>query len=378
MTRSPSKLQVFLPVAMLVTFAGCQAKKSENPLSPSVAGPIPGVEISAPRLLEPAQGFRFKENQQPIKLVVENSVTTGVRKLLYYFEVASDQGFANKVYARGDVPEGDGRTSVQVVALEVGRSYYWRAWTDDGANKSTFSTAGFEVLPRAVLTVPTAASPVNNAPVAERRPTLRINNSSHNSAVGAVSYFFMVAKDQAFTQISATGVVPEGGVTQWTVDRELDYGWTHFWRVRATDGEITTDWSPTAAFKTPPAPAPPGGGGGGGGIPPGAPCNSPNPEKIVECERAKYGHMSHDQMLEFAKATTRSLNRNGIAGGPFGVLTKTNGTNCGGYSCDVICSGEGGNQRQWDILGDIEGAQTPGWFGPNGPDGIRTDKCTVQ
>jgi hypothetical protein len=356
----------------MLTLAACQAKKSENPLSPSVAGPIPGVEISAPRLLEPSQGFKFKENQQPIKLVVENSVTNGVRKLLYYFEVSSDQGFANKVYARGGVPEGDGRTSVQLDALELGRAYYWRAWTDDGANKSTSSTAGFEVLPRAVFTVPTAASPVNNAAVADRRPTLRINNSSHNSAVGSVSYFFMVAKDQAFTQISATGIVPEGGVTQWTVDRELDYGLTHFWRVRATDGEMTTDWSPTAAFRTPAAPAP-----GGGGVPPGAPCNSSVPLQIVECERAKYGHMSHSQMLDFLKATVRSLNRNGISGAPFGILQKGSGENCGGYSCDVICSGQGNSQRQWDILGDIDGDQSPSWGGPNMLPDIRVDDCKV-
>jgi hypothetical protein len=376
MTRSPSKLQVLLPAAMLVTLAACQAKKSENPLSPSVAGPIPGVEISAPRLLEPSQGFKFKENQQPIKLVVENSVTTGVRKLLYYFEVAIDQGFTKKVYARGGVPEGDGRTSVQLDALELGHNYYWRAWTDDGANRSTSSIAGFEVLPRAVLTVPTAASPVNNAAVAERTPTLRINNSSHNSAVGPVSYFFMVAKDQAFTQISATGIVGEGGVTQWTVDRELDYGWTHFWRVRATDGEITTDWSPTAAFTTPAAPGAPG--GGGPSIPPGAPCNSSEPLKIVECERAKYGHMSRSQMLDFVKATTRSLNRNGISGAPFGILQKDGGTQCGGYSCDVICSGNGPGQRQWDILGDIEGAQTPAWGGPNTLPHIVVRDCHPQ
>jgi hypothetical protein len=379
MTRRPSKLQVLVPAAMFVTLAACQAKKSENPLSPSVAGPIPGVQISAPRLLEPAQGFKFKENQQPIRLVVENAVTTGVRPLWYGFEIASDPGFANKVFARGSVPQGDGRTSVQVDALELGRPYYWRAWADDGANVSATLTAGFEMLPRVVFTPPTPASPVDNTAVADRRPTLRINNSSHNSAVGAVSYFFVVAKDQTFTQIAATGIVAEGAVTQWTVDRDLDYGLTHFWRVRGTDGENTTDWSPTAVFKAPaaPAPAPGGGGGGGGGIPPGAPCNSPDPLKIVECERAKYGHMSHSQMLEFAKATVRSLNRNGISGGPFGILTKTGGTNCGGYSCDVICAGEGGNQRQWDILGDIEGDQWPGWGGPNGPGGIRTDSCTV-
>jgi hypothetical protein len=374
MTRSPLKLQALLPLAVLVALVGCEAKKSENPLSPSVAGPIAGVDISAPRLLEPTQGFKFKENQQPIKLVIENSITTGVRPVSYIFEVASDADFNNKVFARSGVAQGDGRTSVQIDALELGRPYYWRARADDGANSSTFATAGFEVLPRAVLTVPTAASPTNNAAVNERRPTLRINNSQHNSAVGDVSYFFMVSKDQAFTQIIATGVVGEGGVTQWTVDRDLDYAWTHFWRVRATDGEITTDWSPTASFKTPAAPPPTG----GGGTPPGGPCNSDSPLSIVECERAKYGHMSRSQMLNMLRATVRSLNRNGISGAPFGILRKEGGNNCSGYSCDVICSGQGNGQRQWDVLGDIEGDQSPAWGGPHTVPHIRVDICEVQ
>jgi len=374
MTRRPSKFQAFLP-ALLGTLVACQAQKSENPLSPSVAGPIPGVEITAPHLVEPSQGFKFKENQQPIRLVIDNSVTNGVRTVTYIFEVASDAGFTNKVFARSGVPQGaNGRTTVQIDALELGRPYFWRAKADDGANSSTYATAGFEVLPRAVFTPPTASSPVNNSPVDSRRPTLRINNSAHNSAVGPVTYFFMVAKDQAFTQIAATGVLPEGGVTQWTVDRDLDYAVTHFWRVRGTDGELTTDWSPTATFRTPNAPTPTGGGGGNNG----GPCNNPDPFKIVECERAKYGHMSHGQMLEFAKATVRSLNRNGISGAPFGILRKSGGTNCGGYSCDVICSGNGNGQRQWDILGDIEGDQWPAWAGPNTLPHIRVDACEVQ
>ena len=377
MTRRPPIFQALVSAALLVTLAACEAQKSENPLSPSVAGPIPGVDISAPRLLEPPQGFKFKENQQPIKLVIENSVTTGVRPVTYLFEVASDAGFTNKMFARSGVPQGDGRTSVQIDALELGRPYYWRAKADDGANSSGFSTAGFEVLPRAVLTAPTTAAPVNIA-VADRRPTLRVNNSQHNNAVGDVSYFFVVAKDIAFTQIAATGIVGEGsGATQWTVDRDLEYAWTYYWRVRATDGEITTDWSsPTVAFRTPNAPAPPGGGGGGGNG--GGPCDFADPLKIVECERAKYGQMSHAQMLEFVKATVRSLNRNGIAGAPFGILRKGGGENCGGYSCDVICSGNGSSQQQWDILGDIDGSQWPGWGGPNTVPNIRVDVCEVQ
>jgi hypothetical protein len=88
--------------------------------------------------------------------------------------------------------------------------------------------------------------------------------------------------------------------------------------------------------------------------------------------------MSHGQMLEFAKATVRSLNRNGISGAPFGILRKNGGTNCGGYSCDVICAGNGNGQRQWDILGDIEGDQWPAWGGPNTLPHIRVDLCEVQ
>ena len=112
MTRRPSKFQALLPVALMCTLVACQAKKSENPLGPSVAGPIAGVEISPPQLLEPAQGFKFKENQQPIKLVIQNSITTGVRPISYIFEVASDSDFNNKVFARSGVAQGDCRTSV--------------------------------------------------------------------------------------------------------------------------------------------------------------------------------------------------------------------------------------------------------------------------
>ena len=46
--------------ALLFTLAGCEAQKSETPLSPSVAGPIPGVEITAPRLLEPSMGTKIR------------------------------------------------------------------------------------------------------------------------------------------------------------------------------------------------------------------------------------------------------------------------------------------------------------------------------
>ena len=140
--------------ALFFPLFACEAKKSSNPLSPSVAGPIAGVGMSPPVLLEPQQGFKFKENQQPIKLLIENSATNSIRTVTYTLEVASDPDYNNKVFARSGVPQGDGRTSVQIDALELGRPYYWRAKADDGANQSTFATSSFEMLPRAVLTPP--------------------------------------------------------------------------------------------------------------------------------------------------------------------------------------------------------------------------------
>ena len=48
-----------LALAPLVAATACTASKSANPLSPEIAGPIPGVEISAPKTLEPVASFQI-------------------------------------------------------------------------------------------------------------------------------------------------------------------------------------------------------------------------------------------------------------------------------------------------------------------------------
>ena len=74
---------LMLPVLVL---AACEQEKSASPTSPSVAGPIAGVTISAPKLLQPASGAQVSFEQQPITLMVGNSTSTGVRALSYVFE----------------------------------------------------------------------------------------------------------------------------------------------------------------------------------------------------------------------------------------------------------------------------------------------------
>ncbi|HXG55953.1 MAG TPA: hypothetical protein VNJ03_11285, partial [Vicinamibacterales bacterium] len=84
------------------------------------------------------------------------------------------------------------------------------------------------------------------------------------------------------------------------------------------------------------------------------------------------------QMLELMKASARSLNRNAIPNGPWGILRKAAGNQCGGYSCDIVCAGQGTSQRQVDILGDVEVAQVAGWGSTHTYPGIRVDVCEIQ
>lgn len=376
MTRAFIRTTAF-PTLLLLGLAGCEAKKSSNPLSPTVAGPIAGVEITTPRLLEPGQGTRLKESQQPIRLLIENSSSTGVRPLAYTFEVASDTDFANKMYARSGVtPGADGRTSVVVERLESGRKYYWRVRAEDGANSSHYSNSNFEILPKPQLDPPAPQSPIENATAASRRPELVVGRASRNDAVGNVAYDFQIAADVTFAAIVSAGSRSEAGATtSYMPDGDLTASTTYFWRVRASDGEVTSGWSAVQSFRTPAAPAP--------GPPPsptpapGGPCNSSSAEAIVSCERAKYGHMHSGQIVAFLKSVADSLNRNGIPGGRFGVLLKPSGNNCEGYSCDIICSGNGGGQRQWDVLADVEGAQGAMWSELS-PSHIQVRTCEIR
>lgn len=107
-------------------------------------------------------------------------------------------------------------------------------------------------------------------------------------------------------------------------------------------------------------------------------CASPSPEAVVACERGRYDVIGRDEVVTFLRDVARSLNEGGVPGGPFGILRKTTGNNCGGFSCDIICAGQGEHQRQWDVLLDLEGAQLPWWAGPHGGSDIRVDECVTE
>jgi hypothetical protein len=350
-----------LCAALTFALAACEAQKSSNPLSPSVAGPIPGVNITAPKLVEPAQGFKYKESQQPIKLVIENATSNGVRPVTYMFEVATDTDFNGKVYARSGVPAGDGgRTSVQIDRLDLGRAYYWRAKADDGANASQFASAQFEVLPKPLLNPPGLVAPINNERVTSRKPTLTVGESSRNVAIGAVSYEFQVATDQAFTKVVAAGVVQEsGGQTTFTPGADLATDLQYFWRGRAGDGETTSAWAATQTFRTPvpvspgPSPSPSPGNGGS--------CASNNGPAIVSCVAAKYpGYLVGGISLGQRQANMSFLRDRIIEAGKCGGLDLGQNLKRGGpdLSIDFLAWRKSGGEMGVDLAYDYDNTST--------------------
>ena len=101
---------VGLIAVVIAAIAACESAKSSNPLSPSVAGPIPGVTISAPKPLEPAAGWEIETGKQPLTLLIENASTNGERPLNYLFEISTDAQFGTRVFTReGVIGDADGQ-----------------------------------------------------------------------------------------------------------------------------------------------------------------------------------------------------------------------------------------------------------------------------
>lgn len=267
-----------LPLALLI--AACEASKSSSPLSPSVAGPIPGVDISAPKILEPSSGAKIPDDKQPVSLLIENPSSTGVRPLILLVEIATDADFTNKVITLDGVTPGEGgRTSVRLPdPLASERTYYWRARAQDGANAGSYSpVASFNVYTPIVIEEPVLISPAANATVDSLRPKFVVANAKHSGPVGPIYYEIEVADSDTFANKLGTTTPEQASQTTFDTPRDLPYGKVGYWHVRAYDTTTAGPWSATRAFRTPeapptppPAPGPtPGPGSPGKHVPPG-------------------------------------------------------------------------------------------------------------
>jgi hypothetical protein len=368
-------------LALLVLATACESNKSANPLSPSVAGPIPGVEISAPKPLEPGANWEVSNDKQPLTLLIENPGSNGQRPVTLEVEVASDEGFSTKVFAKGGVEPGpNGRTQLQLPSkLTSDRTYFWRAKGQDGANSGPWSTAvRFSIYTPSVLKAPTPRSPIGGETVDDLDPRFRFRNADRDGAIGRITYLVDISRNDSFTQGVATYTGGEDGGegSETTVESasNLPPSTTLYWRVRAWDGAINGPWSATQYFKTPAAPAGPapgGGGTGGGGGNPGN-CASRDGDFIVNCIAAKYeSYRRPVSNLDQRKANMMFLRNRVIEAGICGGLNLGWNLKRGGpdLSIDFIAEARGGRTYGYDIARDYDNIRT--WlqlyWGEDGP-----------
>ena len=166
-------------VALALAVAGCEIRKSATPLSPSLAGPMEGIEITTPDPVQPQQGQQIKDSEQPLTLRFTNAESNSVRPFSLMIQVAADSSFGQVVYAQSGIkPSGEGVNTIVLPArLQPGRTYFWRTKADDGANASEWSEpVRFEILEPIVLGVPEPLAPNAGARVPSNTPQLRVRN----------------------------------------------------------------------------------------------------------------------------------------------------------------------------------------------------------
>ena len=242
-------------LAAVVFLVGCEAAKSANPTAPSVAGPIPGVNITAPRALEPFPGQTITFTGEAPALLIENAGTSGVRSIWLEIDVATDPQFTQLVHHADNVALGEGgRTTYRLPSpLPAGYTYYWRIKANDGANSGPYSQAvSFSVVPPVVIDPPTATTPSGN--INTNTPEFRVTNGAISGTSG-VAYRFEVSRNSDFTQLVAVVTVPANGSGTTTMNMgSLPYDSVFYWRVRGSDGTKESNYSNMLAFRTPEAP----------------------------------------------------------------------------------------------------------------------------
>ena len=256
---NPKRNVAYLALSIaVVAAAACERAKSANPLSPDIAGPIPGVSITAPKPLEPAAGQDVVNTGNPQTLLIENAGTSGQRQLWLQVEIASDAAFKQLTHHADRVALGpNGRTTYRLPEpLGAGHTYYWRARARDGANTGPYSAvAHFRVIDPVVIETPTPVEP--NGTLTTNRPNFVVRNGRVTGPAGNVIYRFEIGTSAQAPPVAVVTASPGANGTTTISLGELPYDRTLYWRVWATDGSTQSPFSGILSFRTPPAPAPP-------------------------------------------------------------------------------------------------------------------------
>ena len=168
--------RIVLAAALAVGLAACETEESRNPLSPNVAGPMAGVNITVPPLMTPVNGT-LVESGQRVVLEFGGVSSNSERPFWYQVQVAKDDQFQQLVHEADQIGagEGGGTQSLDVegnyryevpISLQTGQTYWWHARAADGANIGPYSdTTSFEIYTPVTVGKPDPKSPVGGVTI---------------------------------------------------------------------------------------------------------------------------------------------------------------------------------------------------------------------
>ena len=199
------------------------------------------------------------------------------------------------------------------------------------------------------MTQPNPVSPTDGLEVQDETPELVIDNASPRFGGGVpLSYVFEVLDLGSNLLYQSAPVESGDGRTAHEIAVALESDRSFIWRAYAVhDGQRgpTSSGAEFRVFNRY-----------------GATCaHLGNELAIVQCRRAQFGFMSESERVEFLRRIAHDLGRASREHAPYGILIKSSGHSCHGYSCDIICSNAGGVHRQWDVLSSEDDDQIPVW-----------------
>ncbi len=118
-----------------------------------------------------------------------------------------------------------------------------------GGNKTTAPAP----LPDPHLTAPQPLTPGDGEQTSTLKPTLTVQNGTTDQQSGTRTYEFQISDKTDFSAIAVTKTgVAEGsdGKTGFTPEQDLQPTTRYYWRVRMTQGTITSEWSATRKFNS--------------------------------------------------------------------------------------------------------------------------------
>jgi hypothetical protein len=318
---------------------------------------------------------------QPLKMMIQNADTSGVRTISYTFEVASDQAFTQIVFKKTGVAAGNITTTLQLPEpLPTGRIYWWRARAEDGANTGEYSkVVSFTAVAPVVLGTPIGHLPTGS--ITTTTPEFKVESGGKSGPYERVVLTVQVANDPGFASIAAIFVNDDNGGSKTIFE---NYAFlndrTYYWRVQARDigdSQAVSAWSATRSFTTAVAAAPPTGGGsiGNGNW---QSCGSTPGQALVQCVRdAVYRSSTLQDAFAVTKRVAWLLRGTGV-----GLLIKNGGENIiswqghsfsisrvaypnGGIIKVLSDAGAGGtNGATWDTSLNRAGEVSPSLFLP--------------